>query len=186
MKQVKDLDFNDLFSKDPKVKYGTAKEYKNIALEKPVKIYPLIDKFIGLLDNENNILQWTAIDIIGLVSSVDKDCKIDMLIKKLYKKLNGEKVVTVNHVIECLSNIAKTKPEYKKEITKELLKIKNYEYETEECKNIIYGKLIDAFSNYIKNLSEEKSVINFIEEQKNNERNSTKKKAEKILKKYGD
>jgi predicted nucleic-acid-binding Zn-ribbon protein len=70
-----------------------------------------------------------------------------------------------------------------KEITKELLKIQNNNYETNECKNIIYGKLIDAFEEYVENLSEEKLIINFIEEQKNNKRNSTKRKAEKILRK---
>jgi hypothetical protein len=113
MRNINDLNFEDLFSKDPKIKYGTAKEYKNIALQKPSIIYPLIDKFIDLMNNENNILKWTSIDIIGLVSSVDKDSKIDPLIKRLCKQLNCEKMITVNHIIECLANIAKSKLEYK-------------------------------------------------------------------------
>src|SRR5215469_9393785 len=142
-------DFNKLFDSNPKVKYSMAKEYKNIAQNNPSELYPLLDKFIVLLDNENNIIKWTSIDIIGLLAKVDKKNKIDPLLNKLYKQLNCGKMITVNHTIECLMNICMVKPEHKNKTTKELLKINNYEYDSEECKNIIYGKMIEAFDKYI-------------------------------------
>jgi transaldolase len=78
--------------------------------------------------------------------------------------------------------ISMAKPEYKDKITKELLKIRNYKYDTEECKNIIYGKIIEAFDKYIEKANA--GVKAFVEEQTHNTRNSVKKKAEKLIKKW--
>ena len=178
----KEIDFNKLFDKNPKVKYGMAKQFKIMAQENPSLLYPLLDKFIPLIDNENNVIKWTAINIIGLLAKVDKENKIDPLLGKLYKQLNCGKMITVNHVIECLMYISMAKPEYKNKTTKELLKIKNYVYDTDECKNIIYGKMIEAFDKYIESVN--KDVKIFVEEQTKNTRNSVKKKAEKLLKKW--
>jgi hypothetical protein len=178
----KEIDFNKLFDKNPKVKYGMAKQFKIMAQENPSELYPFLDKFIPLLDNENNVIKWTVINIIGLLAKVDKKNKIDPLLGKLYKQLNCGKMITVNHIIECLMYVSMAKPEYKNKITKELLKIKNYVYDTDECKNIIYGKMIEAFDKYIESLNNDVKI--FVEEQTKNTRNSVKKKAEKLLKKW--
>jgi hypothetical protein len=178
----KEIDFNKLFDKNPKVKYGMAKQFKIMAQENPSELYPFLDKFIPLMDNENNVIKWTAINIIGLLAKVDEENKIDPLLGKLYKQLNCGKMITANHVIECLMYISMAKPEHKNKTTKELLKIKNYVYETDECKNIIYGKMIEAFNKYIESVN--KDVKIFVEEQTKNTRNSVKKKAEKLLKKW--
>jgi len=179
---AKEDDFNKLFDSNPKVKYAMAKEYKKIAQENPTELYPLLDKFVILLDSENSVIKWTSIDIIGLLSKVDSDNKINPLLSKLYKQLNCGKLISVNHIIECLINISLAKPEYKEKTVKELLKIQNYEYDTDECKNIIYGKIIEAFDKIVENINKNKDVKAFIEEQSHNTRNSVKKKAEKLLK----
>ena len=180
---VKEDDFNKLFDSNPKVKYAMVKEYKKIAQENPLELYPLLDKFVSLLDNENNVIKWTSINIIGLLAKVDSDNKIDPLLSKLYKQLNCGKMITVNHIIECLINISLAKPEYKDKTVKELLKIQNYEYDTDECKNIIYGKILEAFDKIVENINKNKDAKVFVEEQSHNARNSVKKKAEKLLKK---
>jgi len=176
-----EIEFNKLFDKNPKVKYGVAKQFKIIAQENPSELYPFLDKFIPLLDNENNVIKWTAINVIGLLAKVDKENKIDPLLSKLYKQLNCGKLITVNHIIECLINISLAKPEYKDKTVKELLKIQNYEYDTDECKNIIYEKIIEAFDKIVENINKNKDVKTFIEKQSHNTRNSVKKKAEKLL-----
>jgi len=180
---TKEDDFDKLFDSNPKVKYAMVKEYKKIAQENPLELYPLLDKFVSLLDNENNVIKWTSINIIGLLAKVDSDNKIDPLLSKLYKQLNCGKMITVNHIIECLINISLAKPEYKDKTVKELLKIQNYEYDTDECKNIIYGKILEAFDKIVENINKNKDAKVFVEEQSHNARNSVKKKAEKLLKK---
>jgi hypothetical protein len=178
----KESDFNKLFDSNPKVKYAMAKEYRKIAQENPLELYPLLDKFVSLLDSENNVIKWTSIDIIGLLAKIDSDNKINLLLSKLYKQLNCGKMITVNHIIECLMFVSMAKPKYKNKIIKELLKIKNYVYDTDECKNIIYGKMIEAFDKIVVDINRNKDVKAFIEEQSHNTRNSVKKKAEKLLK----
>ncbi|MBI4743995.1 MAG: hypothetical protein HY776_04150 [Actinobacteria bacterium] len=68
------IDLKDLLSKDPKVKYGCAKNLLSLAKDNPAELYPKFDYFVELLDSENKILRWIAIDIIGSLSKVDKRC----------------------------------------------------------------------------------------------------------------
>jgi hypothetical protein len=116
------MTFDNLFPNDTKLKYETVKEYANTAKENPKKIYPEIKKFIGLLDNQNNILKWTAMDIIGYCAEVDIDKKIDKIINKIIKQLNCGKMVTAAHAISSLTDIALGKPEYRNKIINGILK----------------------------------------------------------------
>lgn len=176
------INLKDLSSNDPKVKYGCAKNLLSIAKDDPNKIYPFINFFDELMDNENNILKWTAIDIIGLLSKIDKEKKVDKQIYKLFSLLNAGKMITANHAIEALASIASSKPEYQTKITDELLKVEHYTYDTDECLNIALGKTITAISSYFDKLKDKKAVIEFVKRQTKNKRNATKKKAEQFLK----
>jgi len=184
MKQtcVDKINFGDLLSEDPKVKYGCTKNLLAIAKDSPDELYPHIDYFVKLLDNENQILKWTAIDIIGHLSKVDKEKRVDQLMDKLFGLLNAGKLITANHAIAALANVALAKPEYKRKITDELLKIEHYTYDTDECRDIALGKVIMAINSYFNQLKDKKAVIEFVERQTRNKRNATKKKAEQFLK----
>lgn len=183
MKQEK-INFKDLSSKDSKVKYGCAKNLLAIAKNSPDELYPYIDYFVKLLDDENQILKWTAIDIIGHLSKVDKEKKVDQMMGRLFKLLNTGKMITAGHAIASLAEVALAKPEYQKEITDEFLEVEHYTYDTDECHNIALGKVIIAISSYFDRLKDGKIVIEFVERQTRNKRNATKKKAEKFFKKY--
>lgn len=185
MKQisVNKINFGDLLSEDPKVKYGCTKNLLAIAKNSPDELYPHIDYLVKLLDNDNQILKWTAIDVIGHLSKVDKEKKTDQLVDKLFGLLNAGKLITANHTIVALANVASAKPEYQRKITDELLKVEHYTYDTDECRNIALGKVIMAISSYFDQLKDKKAVIEFVERQTRNKRNATKKKAEQFLKK---
>lgn len=66
------FDFKKLTSSDPKTKYGFAKELLKIGVENPLQLYKHLDILITLLDEKNNILKWTGIDLMGYLSSVDQ------------------------------------------------------------------------------------------------------------------
>ncbi len=185
MKQAKinKVHFEDLSSEDPKIKYGCAKNLLAIAKENPDELYPHFDYFAKLLDNENKILKWMAIDIIGHLAKVDKEKKVDRLMVKLFELLNTGKLITANHAVAALTDIATVKPEYQRKITDELLKVENYTYDTDECHNIVIGKVIMAIMPYFGQLEDRETVIKFVERQTKNKRNSTRKKAEQFLKK---
>ncbi len=178
------INFTDLLSQDPKVKYGCAKNLLAITKENPAEIYPNLDFFVELLDSENKIIKWTAIDIIGNLARVDEAKKIDTLMEKLFGLLNTGNMITANHAIMALSNIALTKPEHRKRITDELLKVEGYNYDTDECRNIAIGTVIRAIGPYFNELKDGEATVEFVRRQTQNSRNATRKKAEKFLAKY--
>ncbi|MFZ4545066.1 MAG: hypothetical protein ACOYOA_13510 [Saprospiraceae bacterium] len=173
---------DNLNSKDPKVKYGYAKELLKIGATKPEMLYDHFDEFLKLLSSSNNILKWTGIDLIGYLSSIDKDNKSDSTIEILLEFLHCGHLITCNHAIFALGKIAEKKPEQRKEIIDEFLKIQNDMFDTLECKNIAIGKVIDAIKPFSTEIRNNEKVINFIEAATTNDRISTKKKATQLLK----
>jgi hypothetical protein len=65
-----------------------------------------------------------------------------------------------------------------------LLKIDSTNH-SNECKNIIKGKAIDSFSEFYAKTSSpnQRKILAFVKKEMENSRNSTKKKAEKFLRK---
>ncbi|MBI4303965.1 MAG: hypothetical protein HY665_06480 [Chloroflexi bacterium] len=180
---IEQIDFVDLSSSNPKLKYGCARNLLAIAKDSPAELYPHIDDLAKLLGGGNRILKWTAIDIVGLLSKVDTEQKIDKIMGKLFKLLNRGNMITANHAIVALANIALTKPEYQGNVTRELLAVERYNYETVECHNIVLGKAILAIGVYFDRLEDKRMVTDFVERQTNNTRSATRKKAEQFLKK---
>lgn len=177
------INLNNLLSDDPKVKYGSAKKAIAISKKYPVGLYQSFDFFVKLLDRENQIIKWTAIQIIGYLSCVDKKKKVDKLLPRLIDFLSGGKLITANNAILSLSEIATHKPEYQNRIISKLLKVENYNYETVECRNIALGKVILALGKLKSQIKNNKEVLEFIDRQTGNTRNATKKKAYNLLSK---
>src|SRR3990172_2274228 len=89
----------DLSASDPKVKYGVARNLLALSAANPAAFYPQLETFISLLDNKNNILRWTAIDVIGHLAAADRDNRIDPLVTRLIKMLSAGNLITANHAI---------------------------------------------------------------------------------------
>ncbi|MGI6047436.1 MAG: hypothetical protein ACOYEG_05435 [Petrimonas sp.] len=176
-------DLEKLNSPNPKIKYGFAKELVKIGAENPELLYEHFDYWVELLESDNNILKWTAIDIIGYLSAADKDNQIDGLMPDLIKMLHSGVLITCNHVTFALGLIYQNKPDLKEIIIKELLSISGDKFETDECKNIAIGKVLEAIKPFVSEIKDDSSVILFIENATKSERNATKKKAEQLLKK---
>jgi hypothetical protein len=177
------MNFKDLSSNKPKIKYGCAKRLTTLAKNEPDKLYPHFDYFVKMLDHENQILKWTAIDIVGHLAESDKIKNIGRILRRLFGFLNAGKLITAGHAAQALAGIAKAKPKYQRKITDELLKVERYKYDTEECRNIVIGIVINAVGPFYPELKDKKAVIEFAKRQLKNRRNATRKKAEQFLKK---
>lgn len=177
------LDFSLLESKNPKIKYGFAKELLQIAKRDPSVLIPYLDVIIQHLKNKNNIIKWTAIDLIGYLSAEVIADKSRDLIPDLVTLLHGGHLITTNHCIFALDLLADNKPDCKPYILQELLKITNDTFDTEECKNIAVGKVLDVLKPDIKDYEHNKEVLSFIKKASANTRNATRKKALLLLNK---
>jgi hypothetical protein len=181
MQEPVSLDFNDLFSTDPRVKYSCAKRFVLEAKDNPSKVSPFLDRFIGLLECDNNVIKWTAIDVIGAVLAFDPERSGDGVIERLIGFLACGRLITANHAIDALARIGASRPLLSGRIAEELLRIESLPFESDECRNIAIGKVVMALESLCEARAPEPSVIDFAERQTRNTRNATKKKAEKLL-----
>jgi len=175
--------FEGLNSAKPEIKYSCAKVLRSISEEHPEKLYPKFDFFVNLLDNNNKILNWIAINIIGNLTKVDVDNKFDSISEEFFNFLTDQSMITAVHTIDSFAKIAKTKAHLTEKLTDNLLKIEKIP-RTQECKNILFGKVISVFGEFFDQIIHKDDVISFVKRQLNNPQNATKKKAEKFLKKF--
>ena len=62
-----------LYSDTAKIRFASAKILRIISKKKPETLYPSMDFFVNLLDSENNILKWNAMDIIEARQNLKSD-----------------------------------------------------------------------------------------------------------------
>jgi hypothetical protein len=173
-----------LSSNKPNIKYGCAKVLNIISEKAPKILYPKIDFFIELLDNDNKILQWNAILIIANLAVVDSKNRFEKIFDKYFSPIRGPIMVTAANVIKGAAKIALAKPRLTEKITKELLKVERAKYQTSECRNVALGHTIKSFDQFFNQIKDKKPVVRLIRKQLKNTRNATRKKAEKFVKKY--
>ncbi|HEY4612264.1 MAG TPA: hypothetical protein VII11_04720 [Bacteroidota bacterium] len=175
-------EFKKLSSDNPRIKYGFAKKLVAVAQSDPELLYPHFEYFVAMLKHENNILKWIAIDVLGLLARVDRENKIDKKLNTFVGFLRAGKLITANHSVSALGTIAIAKPTLRKKVSRELLKAERYTYETAECRNIVLGKIIEAFGRIARPEADALAVMQFVERQTNNRRAATRKKASIFLK----
>jgi hypothetical protein len=165
-----------------RIKFGCAKILSRLSQDNPELLYSESKLFIQLLDSENNIIKWNAMDVLANLTKVDEKKKFDKIFDQYYDGLEDESMVTAAHVIDNSEKIIEAKPYLTKDITTQLLRVENIQ-RNQECKNILMGKTILAFDKYYDKIENKEEVISFVKRQLNNTRNATKNKAEKFLKK---
>jgi hypothetical protein len=171
----------DLASDNPRTKYGRAKSLLAIARKNPESLHPYRRFFLKLLRSENNILKWIAIDILGYLSSVGWRTRVEPLLNDLTGFLHQGKLITANHAIGALAHVALARPAHRDRVTAELLSVEHVSFESEECRNIALGKVIEALGLCWEDAGLNKGVIDFVGRQTTNSRPATRKKAEKFL-----
>ena len=178
----KPISLEPLYAKEAKVKYGFAKELLKLAAKNPSSLYLNTNEIGTLLQSDNNTIVWTAIDILGYLSSVDVENKIDKYIPQLVYFLHSGKLIISGHAMFSLSCIAKNKQQYKELIFNEIICINNNEYESFDCKNIAIEKAIYFFSKFKTEAKEDADILSFIHLAAQNSRKETSKKATQLLK----
>jgi hypothetical protein len=176
--------FEELLSKDPKIKYPAAKTLLNMAREDPGSLYPHASFFIELMDSDNSVLKWTAIDIVGSLAAVDGDRSMAATTGKLASFLSGGKMITANHAIGAMAGFARAYPDRRSEITRQLMEVERQTYDTDECRNIALGNVIVALDSYFASIEDQRAVLEFARRHSTNSRKATAKKMMAFLKKH--
>lgn len=178
---------NDFKSDKLIIKYRSSKLANTLSKKKPVILFPHLNFFVAQLNNENRILKWTAIQVIGNLSSVDDRGKIDMHIPRLIRFLHQPEMITAANTVKALCVIAQHKPKFKQNIFDEFLKTERNKYYMKgkfspECRNVVLGQVVNALAVFKHELNNRKDIINFLKRQTKNIRPPVKKRAKRLLK----
>ncbi len=176
--------FNGLKADKASIKYGCLKVLRLISEQQPALLYPRFGFFVELLDSEINVFKWGSILIIANLTVADTDNKFEPIFKKYFTPITEHVLIPAANVISSSATIALAKPELTEKIIKEILKVEEAVYQTDECRSIAIGHAIKSFHKFFNQIENKKPVIDFISNQIENTRPGTKKAAEKFLKKY--
>jgi hypothetical protein len=173
-----------LQSDKAQTRYGCEKVLRAISEQRPDVLYPYFDSFVKMLDSANSFLKWGAIITIGNLASLDSENKFEKIYAKYFAPVHGPVMITAANIIESASKIALAKPHLREKITKEILKVNNAKYQTDECRNVAIGHAIDSLDRYFEQIKNKKPVMDFVRQQLENTRAPVRKRAEKFVKKH--
>ena len=166
------------------IKYGCNNTLLILSEKKPEIIYPYFDVFKDYLKSENKFIKWSVILIIANLTRCDNNKKFDDIFNSYFSEITGPVMITAANIIKGAAVIARAKPYLTEKITKELLKVKNAKYQTDECLNIVIGHTISSFDKFFGQIKDQDEVLYFVRIRINNRRKPTRNKAEKFINKW--
>jgi hypothetical protein len=173
-------------SSTKRVKNAAAKTLKIVSEQDPSALYARFDFFASKLEVEDSILKWIAMDVLGNLAAVDSGSRLNQgILRRFFSHLEAKELVTAAHAVDNLGKIAACKPRCRKAITENLLRADVVE-RSRDCRSILAGKVIVAFSEYFDRLKPgplRAGIISYADAHANDPRGATKRKAEAFLKK---
>ena len=174
----------ELSNKAARVRFGCSKSLLVLSEKRPDLLYPKVEKIIGLLESENQVLKWNAIAMLGNLAALDQGRKIRAVLQRFYGFLSSGELITANNAIAALGKIGRAFPEERKSIVLHLLGIGKAVFDTDECRNIAIGKSILAIEMFLDPAEARKEVLDFVKSQTDNRRKATAEKAKAFLHKF--
>jgi hypothetical protein len=177
--------FQELSNKSAGVKFSCSKSLVLLSETDPDLLCPGIEKVFDLLGCENRILKWNAIAMLGNLAAAGRIDPIGPALRKLYQFLTCGELIAANHAVSALGKIGQAFPTEQTKITSRLLAIEHAPFETDECRNIVIGKCIQAMGVFLSPDDIPKNALEFVRRQTGNRRRATAEKAKAFLRKFG-
>jgi hypothetical protein len=176
--------FDGLNVQKANIKYGCLKVLRLLCEKQPELLYLKFDFFVKLLDSDVTFFKWGAILVVANLTVVDSEHKFENIFNKYFAPVTEHVMITAANIIGSAAKIALAKPGLTDRITREILKVENAVYQTDECRNVAIGHAIKSFHQFFDRVKDKEPVIEFIKRQRENSRSGTGKAAEKFVKKY--
>lgn len=168
-------------SENKRIKNASAKCLREVSRNNPKKLYTEFNYFVELIDGDDTILKWNAIEIVSNLTEIDKENKFNTkVLNKYIALLSDESIVTAANTITALGRVGLYKPRLRKKITDALIKVDTLPHST-ECRNILAGHAFLTFEKYVDEVRDKTEIKFFAQKHLKNKRNATRMKAEKFL-----
>jgi hypothetical protein len=171
-------------SDEARVKFGAAKALRHLSGRAPDLLYPHFDFFASFLRNENSILRWNAILIVGNLVAVDEERRVDRIIDDYLSAISGPHLIDAGNTIRGAAAIGVAKPYLADMIARHIMEVKRAAYATPECRNVAIGHAIESLDRLFPIVADKRAVQRFVSRQMDNTRAATRKKAERFLRKW--
>jgi hypothetical protein len=168
----------------PAIRFGCSKVLRLISEKHPGALYPKMSSIIGLLDHENKFLRCDAMRVVANLTRVDRRGKFEKCFDRYFAPIPGPDLILAATALGNASTIALAKPKLTQRIVAKMLGVDKARYKTAECRRIALGQAIESFDRFFDQVENREPVIELVRRQLRSPRNSTKKKAEKFLKKH--
>lgn len=175
--------FAGLESDTARVRYECLKALRLISERSPKTLYPAMGRLVQLLEQENKIMQWGAIMMIGNLAAVDAAGRIENIVGRYLRPIDGPVMITAANVIGGAGRIARAKPHLADRIAKAILRVEQAEYQTAECRNVAIGHAISSLEGFFEHVRRPGPVLSFVKRQLANRRPAVRRKAERFLRK---
>jgi len=171
------------------VKFLGEKALRGISEVDPELLYPYFSDIVALLDSDNSFIKWGGIITLSNLVVADHEKKFLKVYDNYFSMLDSQTMVTAANAAGNAWKIARKYPELEPDITKRLLSITDNTYyhkgePSPECKNVLYGHIIECFDKYYQQSTCKKEMLAFVASQRNNPRKKVAKSAASFLKKY--
>ena len=167
-----------------RVRFGAAKALRNLSGRAPDLLYPHFDFFASFLRNENSILRWNAILIVGNLAAVDGERRVDRIIDGYLSAISGPHMIDAGNTMRGAAAIGVAKPYLADRIAMHILEVERATYATPECRNVAIGHAIESLDRLFPMIADKRAVQRFVSRQMDNSRAATRKKAERFLRKW--
>jgi hypothetical protein len=167
-----------------RVKNGAAKTLKILSEVRPDLLVSRLQDFIQLMDAEDTIVRWIAMDVVGNLAELDRQNVLNMRTLRVFlARISDPALVTAAHAVDNLGKIGLCKPRFRKPITEQLLQADAAD-RAPDCREILAGKALVALSLYVDEIrsgSIRAAIAKYAVRHRRSDRPGTGKKAEKLL-----
>lgn len=172
-------------------KYFCERIIRKTSERNPSLVYPYFGDLVELMRSGNHFIKWGSIISLSNLIIVDDKFQFSTIYKEFFEMINSDSMITACNVIKQSWRFVTIHPEYDDDMTKRLIQVHNntYYYQgqvSSECKNLVIGAVIDAFSNYFHISKNRKDMFDFVQVETTNQRNSVAKKAINFLHAHAD
>ena len=183
--ELRDWLVESSFAKDETLRYNCVRVLFRAMAQNPALFYPYWNRFEKMIDSPNGFHRSAAAQAIACLSSVDTECRLDLIFDHYLGLLNDSKVMVTHYFLETLGVIYQTRPDFQHKIIAALFGIDKTNHPLQR-KDLLKADIINTFDQLfdIMPIQEQKKAKAFAETQLECSSSKTRKAAKEFQMKH--
>lgn len=173
------------------VKFAAEKAVRTISESNPELFMGIEGEIFSLLKSENTFIRLGNIVTCGNLAALGTNEILKLIEKEYVPFVYSKNIAEFGNAVGRIPKIISVFPSLEEKLIPPLFEVNERVFihkgtPSEECRNVAAGKAIDVFMKICKGSPYRQKMMSFAENNLTNTRNSTKRKAEKLVKSLKD